>query len=92
MSLFVASQFAIDERIAIEAPKPPMSLLRRRLRLALHEWCDRARRGEVPQALLDEFDDSEVRTMIVRYPRARPVGLASGIDGEIRHCIFESHS
>jgi hypothetical protein len=91
MSLFVASQFAIDERIAIDAPKPPMSLLRRRLRLALHEWCDRARRGEVPQALLDEFDDSEVRTMIVRYPRARPVGLASGIDGEIRHCIFESH-
>lgn len=90
MSLFVASQFAIDERIARDAPDPSMSLLRRRLRLALHEWCDRARRGEVSQALLDEFDDSEVRTMIVRFPRARPVGLTPRVEGEIASNIFES--
>lgn len=90
MSLFVASQFAIDEHIASCAPSPPMSLLRRRLRLALHEWCDRARRGEVSQALLDEVDDSEVRTMIVRYPRARPFGLARRSNGEIADHIFES--
>ena len=92
MSLFVAAQFAIDERIARDAPNPPMSLLRRRLRLALHEWCDRARHGEVSHALLDEFDDSEVRSMIVRFPRARPIGLTPRVDGEIAQCVFESGS
>jgi hypothetical protein len=92
MSLFVASQFAIDERIASDAPRPSMSLLRRRLRLALHEWCDRARRGEVAHALLDEVDESEVRTMIVRFPRAQPIGLATRVNGESGDCIFESRS
>ena len=91
MSLFVTAQFAIDERIACEATQPPMSLLRRRLRVALHEWCDRARRGEVSHALLDEFDDSEVRSMFVRFPRARPIGFMRSFDGEIARCIFESH-
>lgn len=72
MSLFVCAQFAIDGRIAGDDTSRSMSLLRRRLRLALHEWCDRARRGELHGALLDEVDDREVKAMYVRFPRARP--------------------
>jgi hypothetical protein len=71
MSLFVSAQFAIDERIAALDAHAPMPLLRRRLHLALHEWCDRARRGELAEALLDEVDDREVKAMFVRFPRAR---------------------
>ena len=71
MSLFVSAQFAIDERIADFGANAPMPLLRRRLRLALHEWCDRARRGELSSALFDEVDDREVKAMFVRFPRAR---------------------
>jgi hypothetical protein len=53
-----------------------MALLRRRARLALHEWCDRARRGELPNALLDDLDVQEVRTIFVRFPGARRGALA----------------
>ena len=75
MELLVGAQLAVDERLARADDAPPMALLRRRLRLSLFEWCDRARRGEVDHALLDEFDDSEVRTLYVRFPRARRASL-----------------
>lgn len=87
MSLFVSAQFAIDERIATSCPQPPMSLLRRRLRLGLHEWCDRMRQGEASDALLDEVDDREVKAVFVRFPRARPLGMSDrstvGLTGKI---------
>lgn len=72
MSLFVSVQLLLDEEIARHASAVSMSLLRRRMRLSLHEWCDRARRGEVADALLDESDQREIRTLCARFPRARP--------------------
>jgi hypothetical protein len=76
IGLLVQSQFALDEAIAVRRGAGVMGLLRRRARLALHEWCDRARRGELPNALLDELDVQEVRTIFVRFPGARRGALA----------------
>jgi hypothetical protein len=76
IALLVQSQFALDEAIADRGAAEVMALLRRRARLALHEWCDRARRGELPNALLDELDVQEVRTIFVRFPGARRGALA----------------
>jgi hypothetical protein len=76
ISLLVQSQFALDEAIASRGAAEVMALLRRRARLALHEWCDRARRGELPNALLDDLDVQEVRTIFVRFPGARRGALA----------------
>jgi hypothetical protein len=76
IELLVQSQFALDETIATRSAGQVMALLRRRARLALHEWCDRARRGELPNALLDELDVQEVRTIFVRFPGARRGALA----------------
>jgi hypothetical protein len=72
MSLFVSVQLVIDEEIARRGSAAPMSILRRRLRLLLHEWCDRARRGEAEDALIDECDRREIQTLCARFPRARP--------------------
>lgn len=76
IELLVQAQFALDETIATRGAGQVMALLRRRARLALHEWCDRARRGELSNALLDELDVQEVRTIFVRFPGARRGALA----------------
>jgi len=90
MELLVGAQLAIDERIARNAFCPSMALLRRRLRISLFEWCDRARRGEIVEALMDDFDDSEVRTMFVRFPRARRPSMASSADRQSHKNTFDS--
>lgn len=88
MELLVRSQFSIDEMLATCDPRDHAPLLRRRQRLALHEWSDRARRGEVCDAFVDELDVREVRTMFVRFPGARKSILAEMFARESRREIL----
>jgi hypothetical protein len=88
MELLVRCQFMLDDALASNAPNAQAALRRRRQRLALHEWCDRAWRGEMRGAFVDELDIWEVRTMFVRFPGARKSVLAEMFKMESRQEIL----